>query len=160
MYGSEIWVENKGQKSKLRLVGMNYLRSSAWKSKKVRNEEIRQITQAEEAVLDRTEISKLKPFEHLMRMPQERWPAKIRSWIPPGRIKRRRPRQSWRDGVTEAMEEKEDVFRRRTAPDTLEKRTGLAVDCRISQDIYIYIILVINKIHSVYIQLSSFRDTS
>jgi hypothetical protein len=38
-----------------------------------------------------------------MRMPEERWPAIIHSWIPPGRRERGQPRWSWRDGVTEAM---------------------------------------------------------
>jgi hypothetical protein len=38
-----------------------------------------------------------------MRMPEERWPAIIHSWIPPGRRRRGQPRRSWQDGVTEAM---------------------------------------------------------
>jgi hypothetical protein len=38
-----------------------------------------------------------------MRMPQERWPAKIHPWIPPERRKRERHRRSWRDCVKEAM---------------------------------------------------------
>jgi hypothetical protein len=42
-----------------------------------------------------------------MGMPEERWPAIIHSWIPPGRRKRGRPRRSWRDGgITEAMEKR------------------------------------------------------
>jgi hypothetical protein len=69
------------------------------------NKEIRTIMQAEETVLDRTEIRKLRWFGHLMRIPEERWPAKIHSWIPVGKKKRGQPRHSWRDGVTEAMEE-------------------------------------------------------
>jgi hypothetical protein len=40
--------------------------------------------QAEETVLGR----KLRWFGHLMRMPEERWPAKINSWIAVGRRKR------------------------------------------------------------------------
>jgi hypothetical protein len=39
----------------------------------------------------------------VMRMPEERWPAVIHSWIPPGRRKRGWPRRSWRDGITEAI---------------------------------------------------------
>jgi hypothetical protein len=69
----------------------------------VPNEEIRRIVQAEEIVLDRTEARKLRWFGHVMRMPEEKWPAIIHSWIPPGRRKRGRPRWSRRDGVTEAM---------------------------------------------------------
>jgi hypothetical protein len=59
--------------------------------------------QAEETVLDRIEARKLRWFGRVMRMPEERLPAIIHSWIPPGRRKRGRPRWSWRDGVTEAM---------------------------------------------------------
>jgi hypothetical protein len=71
MYGSELWVENKSQKNKLRAVEMDYLRRRARKSKLNRfsNEEIRRINQAEETVLDRTEARKLRWFGHVMRMP-------------------------------------------------------------------------------------------
>jgi hypothetical protein len=41
-----------------------------------------------------------------MRIPEERWPAVIHSWIPPGRRKRGRPRLSWWDGITEVMRER------------------------------------------------------
>jgi hypothetical protein len=60
---------------------MDYLRCSARKSKleRVPNNEIRRIMQAEETVLDRTETRKLRWFGHVMRMPEERWPAIIHS---------------------------------------------------------------------------------
>jgi hypothetical protein len=103
--GSELWLENKSKKNKLQVVEMDYLRRSARKSKsdRVPNEEIRRIMQAEKTVLDRTEARKLRRFGHVMRMPEERWPAIIPSWIAPGRRKRGRPRRSWQDGVTVAM---------------------------------------------------------
>jgi hypothetical protein len=66
------------------------------------------------------EARKLRWFGHVTRMPEERWPAIIHSWIPPGRRKRGRRRRSWRDGVTDAMK------RRRPGPDTLEERIGKA----------------------------------
>jgi hypothetical protein len=69
----------------------------------VPSEEIRRIMQTEETGLDRIEGRKLRSFGHVMRMPEERWPAINHSWIPPGRRKIRRRRRSWRDGVTEAM---------------------------------------------------------
>jgi hypothetical protein len=59
--------------------------------------------QAEETVLDRIKARKLRWFGRVMTMPEERLPAIIHSWIPPGRRKRGRPRWSWRDGVTEVM---------------------------------------------------------
>jgi hypothetical protein len=36
-----------------------------------------------------------------MKIPEETWTAKIHSRIPAGRRKWRRPKRSWRDGVTE-----------------------------------------------------------
>jgi hypothetical protein len=58
---------------------MDYLRCSGRKSKleSVPNEEIGRIMQAEETVLDRIEARKLRWFGHVMRMPEERWPAVI-----------------------------------------------------------------------------------
>jgi hypothetical protein len=85
--------------------------------------------QAEETVLDRTEARKRRWFGRVMRMPEERWPAIIHSWIPPGRRKRGRPRRSWRDGITGAMKNG-DEGRRRPGPDTLKGRTGKAADSR------------------------------
>jgi hypothetical protein len=68
--------------------------------------EIMRIMQTEETVLDRTEARKLRWFVHVMRMPEERWPAIIHSWIPQGRRKGGRPRRSWRDSIPEAMEKR------------------------------------------------------
>jgi hypothetical protein len=88
-YGWKIKVKNE-----LQAVEMDYLRSSSRKSKLegAPNEETRRIVQAEEIVLDRIDARKLRWFGHVMRMPEERWPAIIHSWIPPGRRKRGRPR--------------------------------------------------------------------
>jgi hypothetical protein len=74
---------------------MNYLRNSARKSKfkTVPNKEISKVMQAEETVLDRIEVRKLRWFGHVVRMPEERWPAIIHSWIPPGRRNTGRPRR-------------------------------------------------------------------
>jgi hypothetical protein len=60
---------------------MDYLRRSAKKSKLERflNQEIRKIMKAEETVLDRIEIRKLRWFGHLMKMPEEKWLARIYS---------------------------------------------------------------------------------
>jgi hypothetical protein len=44
---------------------------------RVPNQEKRRIIQTEETILDRIGIRKLRWFGHLMRMPEERWPAKI-----------------------------------------------------------------------------------
>jgi hypothetical protein len=109
MNGSELWVENKSKKKdKLQAVEMNCLQRSSSKSKleRVPNEEIRRTMQAEETVLDRIEARKLRWLGHVMRMPEERWPAVIPSWIPPGRRKRERPSRSWLDGITKVMKKR------------------------------------------------------
>jgi hypothetical protein len=110
VYGSELCVENKSKKKK------TSYRQSKWTTydvvqeksqlERVPNEEIRRIMQAEETVLDRIEARKLRWFRHVMRMPEERWPAIIYSWIPPGRRKRGRPRQSWLKDIMEAMKKR------------------------------------------------------
>jgi hypothetical protein len=84
---------------------------------------MRRIMQAEETVSDRTEARKLRWFGHVMRMPDERWPATIHSWIPPERRKRGRPRLSWRHGVAEAM--KKGGRREEDALDRILWRPGL-----------------------------------
>jgi hypothetical protein len=86
---------------------------------------------AEETVLDRIEARKLRWFGHVMRMPEERWPVIVHSWIPPGRRKKGLPNRPWRDGVTEAMKKRGLGGRRRPEPDTLEERIGKAADSRI-----------------------------
>jgi hypothetical protein len=85
VYGSELWVENKSKKKKLQAVEMDYLRRCARKSKleRVPSEETRRIMQAEGTILCRIDARKLRWFGHVMRMPEERWPAIIHSWIPP-----------------------------------------------------------------------------
>jgi hypothetical protein len=98
---------------------------------RVPNEEIRRTTQAEETVLDRIEARKLRWFGHVMRMPEERWPAIIHSWIPPGGRKRGRPRRSWRDVIAGETKKKGEGGRRRPGPDTLKERIGKAADSRI-----------------------------
>jgi hypothetical protein len=70
-------------------------------------------------------------------MPEERWPAIIHLWIPAGRRKRRRPRRSWREGITEAMKKSE--MREEDAQDRIFWRRviGKAADSRISPYIII-----------------------
>jgi hypothetical protein len=80
-----------------------------------------------------------------MRMPEERGPAVILSWIPPGRRKRGRPRRSWQVDTTE--ETKEDEGRRHPRLDNLEDRIGKAADSCISPYIHsvrIPLVCVIN----------------
>jgi hypothetical protein len=100
---------------------------------RVPNGEIRRLVQAEETILDRIEARKLRWFGHVMRMPEERWPAIIHSWIP--------PEEGKADdlGVTEAMIKRGGGGRRRPGPDTLEGRIRKAADSRISPYIYVLV---------------------
>ncbi|CAG9826201.1 unnamed protein product [Diabrotica balteata] len=85
---------------------MDYLRRSAITSRLERktNESIRNNMNATETVIDRIERRGLKWFEHLLRIPDERWPQKLHRWKPPGRRKRGRPRCLWNEGIRRAME--------------------------------------------------------
>jgi hypothetical protein len=78
------------------------------------------------------EARKLRWFGHVMRMPEERWPAIIHSGTPPGRRKSGRPKRSWWDGVTKAMKKRGMSEEDAQAPDTLEERIGKAADSRIN----------------------------
>jgi hypothetical protein len=88
----------------------------------VPSEEVRRIMRAEDTVLDTIEARKLRWFGHVMRMPEDRWPAIIHSWIPSGRRKRRPRRRSWRDCI---MEEMEKGMREEDAQDWILCRRGL-----------------------------------
>jgi hypothetical protein len=90
---------------------------------RVPNEEIRRIMQAEQRVLDRIEARELRWIGHVMRMPEDRWPAIIHSWFPLGRRKRGRPWRSWQDCITEAM--KKRGMREKDAQDRILWRRGL-----------------------------------
>jgi hypothetical protein len=90
--------------------------------------------QAEETVLDRIEIRKLKWFGHMMRMSQDRWRVKIHARIPPERRQRGQRRWSWQDGVTEAIEKGRDGCRRHTGTDTLEIHGNLNVNRMITKE--------------------------
>jgi hypothetical protein len=58
---------------------MDYILRSEIKSKleRVPSEEIKRIMQEEETVLDRIQARKLRWFGHVMRIPEEGWPAII-----------------------------------------------------------------------------------
>lgn len=106
-YGCEVWTVNSDLRRRLLATEMDYLRRSARVSRRecVCNKVIR-----------RRERRSLKWFEHLMRMPDDRWPKRVFQWVPPQRRKRGRPRRSWNDGIRESMEarqlEDDDVFDR------------------------------------------------
>jgi hypothetical protein len=53
--------------------------------------------------IDIIEKKRLKWYDHVGRMPEERIPNLIMEWIPRQRRKRRRPRKTWMEGVQAAV---------------------------------------------------------
>ena len=51
----------------------------------------------------------LKWYGHMQRMDEERLPRRIFEWCPPGRRRKRRLRNSWRQEVTKEMREKVEL---------------------------------------------------
>ncbi|XP_030752232.1 uncharacterized protein LOC115879476 [Sitophilus oryzae] len=108
-YGSELWALREEDKRRILAVEMDYLRRSARVSRlqRVRNEEIRNRTSAQETVIiRRIEKRSLRWFGHLMRMEDTRWPKRVFKWSPTGGNKRGRPRRSWNDGIRQAMRDR------------------------------------------------------
>lgn len=57
-----------------------------------------------EAILEFVERNQLRWYGHVMRMEEERYPAKFYQWKPRGRSPVGRPRKRRSDGVREAIE--------------------------------------------------------
>lgn len=54
------------------------------------------------------ECIRLRWYGHMRRMSDQRWPKKVLKWQTTKHIKGGRPRNSWREGVEEAMASEED----------------------------------------------------
>ncbi|XP_030758935.1 uncharacterized protein LOC115884480 [Sitophilus oryzae] len=78
-YGSMIWALREEDKRRIMAVEMDYLRRSARVSRlqRVRNEEIKNRTSAQETVIQRIKKRGLRWFGHLMRMEDTRWPKRV-----------------------------------------------------------------------------------
>ena len=57
----------------------------------------------ESTVIDRFDRRQLIWYGHVVRMNEERWPRKVLDYTPPNRRKKGRPRKTWKDGITNAM---------------------------------------------------------
>ena len=57
------------------------------------------------SVLNYIRYKQLNWYGHVQRMDQERLPRRILEWCTPGRLRKRRPRNSWRQEVTTGMRE-------------------------------------------------------
>jgi hypothetical protein len=88
---------------------MDALRRSARISKLDRktNEYIREKMDAKETILDEINQKQLIWCGHVERMDPTRLPKVMIYWKPEGRIKRGRPRRTWKDGIYAAMNERD-----------------------------------------------------
>ena len=104
-YGSEVWIINKHNESKLLATEMDALRRSMRRSRleRLRNDFIRHEMNALETVIDRVQQKQMIWYGHLNRMPDERWPKQLFQWVPLERNKRGRPRQSWKQEMRRVM---------------------------------------------------------
>jgi hypothetical protein len=86
---------------------MDVLRKPARKSRmeRIKNEYIKEImgVKGKPDIIDSIEKKRLQWYGHVKRMPDERIPKLVMEWIPLERRKRRRPRETWVEGVQAAM---------------------------------------------------------
>ena len=104
LYGSEVWTLTQRTKSKLQAAEMKVLRliKGVTRWDRIRNEDIRRelrVTSINEVV----ERNRLRWYEQVMRMEEERLPRQSLEWIPQGRRSVGRPRRRWMEGVEEAV---------------------------------------------------------
>ena len=105
LYGSEAWVLNARDVSRVEAVEMRCLRSMCGVTKydRVRNERIREQTGVQMRMGERAEQARLRCYGHVMRMDEGRYVRKIHESSMPGVRPRGRPRKRWLDGVYEAI---------------------------------------------------------
>ncbi|XP_023230557.1 uncharacterized protein LOC111630653 [Centruroides sculpturatus] len=105
-YGAEVWVLNSTFKYKLESTEMDFLRRSVRCSKldKVRNEDIRKNMDCQNSIVDCIHNKQLTWYGHVRRTEEDR--PQILKWIPAGRKRKGRPRTTWIEEVTKAMEHK------------------------------------------------------
>lgn len=120
LYNSETWDMNRRNERRLQAVEMDAMRRSCGVSRleHIPNTNIKDRMNMEGDIVDRIEGKRLTWYGHLKRMSENRWPIKIWNWTPSERHRRRgRPRRTWKEGVTEAMESRQlgedDVLDRR-----------------------------------------------
>ncbi|XP_045463886.1 uncharacterized protein LOC123673448 [Harmonia axyridis] len=87
---------------------MGYWRRAAGRSKleRVRNEKIREIMGVEQTIVEEVRVKQLKYHGHVQRMAPERLTKQILDWVPAGKRRRGRPRNSWREGINKEMQER------------------------------------------------------
>ena len=104
VHGAEVWQIPTREICKILSTEMDVLRRSAKKSRveRTKNECKKEILGVK-GQPDIIEKKRLQWYGHVKRMPEERIPKLIMEWIPLERRKRGRPRNTWMEGVQEAM---------------------------------------------------------
>jgi hypothetical protein len=107
MYGSESWVLQKKDTSKLNAVEMRSLRNICGKNlnDRIRNECIRRECDMEEDVVTKIKKGMLRWFGHIERMDSERLTKKVYMGEVSGKRKCGRPRKKWLNQIEEILQE-------------------------------------------------------
>jgi hypothetical protein len=85
---------------------MDYLRRSAKISRtdRIRNETIRTKIGMKKDILQEIEEQQLRWYGHVMRLDDCRTARQVAHWNPQGKRRRRRPVNTWKDGIRESMQ--------------------------------------------------------
>lgn len=104
MYGSENWILDERQKSKLQAMEMRYLRlvRGITRRDRVRNKEVREHLNVEPLQV-KIEKRKLRWFGHIVRMRESRQVKNIWNARPQGKRRRGRPMQTWNESVEKIL---------------------------------------------------------
>ena len=110
LYGAETWSMTSKEESRIQTAEMNVLRAISGKTRRdrVRNETIRERVGVK-PILNKIDVSRLRWWGHVERMPEERVARRRWEWRPEDVRLRGRPRKRWRESV-------EDTLRRNRMP--------------------------------------------
>jgi hypothetical protein len=72
----------------------------------VQNIEIRKRRGIDTDIVETSEARRLKCYQHLERMDDNRWPKRICAWTPLNRMERGRPRRTGRNDVNQVLWDK------------------------------------------------------
>lgn len=109
LYGAETWRLTETNKRRLEAVEMDVFRRSLGISRRDRipNEEVRRRMGIEGTLFSEVEQQQLTWYGHVQRMGELRLPKKAMDWVPPHRRKRGRPKKTWKEGIANAMSDRD-----------------------------------------------------
>ena len=108
LYGAETWCIKKEDERRLLAAEMGWLRGLLNRSRreKIRNEVTREELGQKDTIVDRIRRRRLTWYGHVIRMENERIPAKVLHGEVEGLRSRGRPRKKWIDNVLEDIKDK------------------------------------------------------